>query len=188
MEDEKIVDLLYIHDENGLKEMSNKYELLLKKLSFNILTNNEDVEECISDTYIKVWNTIPPYKPSYLKSFLCKITRQLSIDKYRFNHREIRNENKNISINDLDYEIYSKSNIDNEINEMNLTNDINTFLNDIDLESRVLFVRKYFLFESSKMIASRFNMSENLINIKLFRIRKKLKSYLLKRGYKLEKI
>ena len=79
-------------------------------------------------------------------------------------------------------------NIDNEINEMNLTNDINTFLNDIDLESRVLFVRKYFLFESSKMIASRFNMSENLINIKLFRIRKKLKSYLLKRGYKLEKI
>lgn len=80
VEDEKIIELLFEHDENGLKELTKKYDLLIKKIAYGILNNNSDTEECVNDTY--------------LKPFLCKIIRQLSIDRYRFNHRGKRNKNK----------------------------------------------------------------------------------------------
>ena len=67
LEDEKIIELLFEHDENGLKELTKKYDLLIKKIAYGILNNNSDTEECVNDTYLKLWSTIPPYKPDYLK-------------------------------------------------------------------------------------------------------------------------
>lgn len=188
MEDEKIIELLFKHDENGLKELIKKYDLLIKKIAYGILNNNSDTEECVNDTYLKVWSTIPPYKPDYLKPFLCKIIRQLSIDRYRFNHRGKRNKKQNISLNDLDYEISDNKNVDDEFNSKLLTEYINNFISDLDVVSQTLFIRKYFLFEETKTLSKRFNLSENYIDVKLFRIRKKLKKYLESEGYNLEKI
>ena len=188
VEDEKIIELLFEHDENGLKELTKKYDLLIKKIAYGILNNNSDTEECVNDTYLKVWSTIPPYKPDYLKPFLCKIIRQLSIDRYRFNHRGKRNKKQNISLNDLDYEISDNKNVDDEFNSKLLMEYINNFISDLDVVSQTLFIRKYFLFEETKTLSKRFNLSENYIDVKLFRIRKKLKKYLESEGYNLEKI
>jgi len=188
VEDEKIIELLFKHDENGLKELTKKYDLLIKKIAYGILNNNSDTEECVNDTYLKVWSTIPPYKPDYLKPFLCKIIRQLSIDRYRFNHRGKRNKKQNISLNDLDYEISDNKNVDDEFNSKLLMEYINNFISDLDVVSQTLFIRKYFLFEETKTLSKRFNLSENYIDVKLFRIRKKLKKYLESEGYNLEKI
>ena len=188
VEDEKIIELLFEHDENGLKELTKKYDLLIKKIAYGILNNNSDTEECVNDTYLKVWSIIPPYKPDYLKPFLCKIIRQLSIDRYRFNHRGKRNKKQNISLNDLDYEISDNKNVDDEFNSKLLTEYINNFISDLDVVSQTLFIRKYFLFEETKTLSKRFNLSENYIDVKLFRIRKKLKKYLESEGYNLEKI
>lgn len=188
VEDEKIIELLFEHDENGLKELTKKYDLLIKKIAYGILNNNSDTEECVNDTYLKVWSTIPPYKPDYLKPFLCKIIRQLSIDRYRFNHRGKRNKKQNISLNDLDYEISDNKNVDDEFNSKLLMEYINNFISDLDVVSQTLFIRKYFLFEETKTLSKRFNLSENYIDVKLFRIRNKLKKYLESKGYNLEKI
>ena len=108
---------------------------LLKKIAYGILNNNSDTEECVNDTYLKVWSTIPPYKPDYLKPFLCKIIRQLYIDRCRFNHRGKRNKKQNISLNDLDYEISDNKNVDNEFNSKLLMEYINNFISDLDVVS-----------------------------------------------------
>ena len=187
MEDEKIVDLLYIHDESGLTETKNKYERLLDSLSFGILRSREDSMECVNDTYMKVWDTIPPYKPNYFKSFICKIVRQISIDKYRYNHRESRNDNNNVSLSDLDYELSDNRTVDDEVSKKLLIECINNFLDKLDVTSQVLFIRKYFLFEDSKSISDRYGMTETNINVKLYRTKNNLLKYLEREGYKIEK-
>lgn len=180
MEDEKIVELLYEHNEKGLIETKNKYETLLNSLSYKILRNHADSRECVNDTYLKIWKTIPPYKPTFFKSFICKIIRQISIDKYRYNHRKNR-----CALSDLDYDI--KDNKD-KISEKLLINTINDFIENLTTENQVLFIRKYFLFEETKELSKRFNMSETNINVKLFRIKNKLKKHLESEGYIIEKI
>jgi len=187
MEDENIVNLLYVHDEKGLVFTKEKYNLLLENLSFGIVRNKSDSEECVNDSYLKLWNVVPPYKPNFLKSFLCKITRQISIDKYRSNNRKLRDINKQKYLSDLDYEIGYSSNVEDKLNEQILIEVINNFIDNLDIESQVLFVNKYFFFKTSKEISSMFSLNESYINVKLHRIRKKLIKHLESEGYSLEK-
>ncbi len=187
LEDEKIVDLLYVHDESGLEETKNKYESLLSSLAIGIVRNQDDSSECVNDTYLKIWNVIPPNKPQFYKAFICKIVRQISIDKYRYNHRKARNSDNVVMLSDLDYEISDNSSIEDQVSERQLINKINDFIGNLDIESQVLFVRKYFLFEETKSLSERFDINESNINVKLFRIKTKLRNYLEKEGYVIEK-
>lgn len=182
MEDLDIVNLIYNRNEIGIAELKTKYNELLYSLALSILKNNADSEESVNDTYLKIWRTIPPYKPTYLKSFVCKITRQISIDKYRANHR--KNEE---SLNEIDYEISSSYSLDDEFYKNELVNYINLFLEKLDIETQILFIRRYFLNESVKSLSTRFNISETNISVKLSRVRNKLKKYLELEGYKIEK-
>lgn len=184
MEDSEIVSLIYNRSEIGIEELRNKYNQLLLTLAVAILKNNSDSEESVADTYLKVWKTIPPYKPNFLKAFVCKLTRQISIDKYRANHR--KNE-KETSLNDIDYEIASKYSTDDEFYASELVNEINSFLEKLDIESQILFVRRYFLNETVKSLSDRFDINENKISVKLLRVKKKLKLYLERNGYSIEK-
>lgn len=184
MEDSEIVNLIYNRSEIGIEELRNKYNQLLLTLAVAILKNNSDSEESVADTYLKVWKTIPPYKPNFLKAFVCKLTRQISIDKYRANHRKNSQES---SLNDLDYEIVSNYSIDDEFYTSELVKEINTFLEHQDVENQVLFIRRYFLNEPIKLLSKRFKINENTISIKLLRMKKKLKLYLERSGYSIEK-
>ncbi len=188
MEDIDIVNLIYNRDESGLSATKDKYNSLLTTISYEILKNKEDANECVNDTYLKTWNSIPPAKPTYFKAFICKIVRQTSLDKYRFLHRKTRDIYNNTSLEDISYEISSKENTESIFNEKVLNESINNFLNSLDIESKTLFVRKYFFLESSSSLATRFEINENLINVKLYRLRKKLLAYLKKEGYSVEKI
>ena len=184
MEDIEIVNLIYNKDGLGIEELKNKYNILLYNLAFAILNNESDSEESVNDTYLKVWKTIPPYKPTYLKSFVCMITRQISIDKYRKNNRKRQ---KETSLNELDYDISSSYNLDDEFYKNELVDYINLFLEKLDIETQVLFIRRYFLNESVKSLSKRFNIRETNISVKLLRTRNKLKKYLELEGYKIEK-
>lgn len=168
MEDLDIVNLIYNRNEIGIAELKMKYNELLYSLALSILKNDADSEESVNDTY--------------LKSFVCKITRQISIDKYRANHR--KNEE---SLNEIDYEISSSYSLDDEFYKNELSNLINEFLEKQDVECQVLFIRRYFLNESVKNLSKRFEMAETNISVKLLRTRKKLKKYLEMEGYKVEK-
>lgn len=188
MEDEEIVDLLYVHNEEGLIETKNKYEKMLNKLSIGIVRNVEDSNECVNDTYLKIWEAIPPNKPTYFKAFICKIVRQISIDKYRYNHRKARNVDESTLLSDLNYEITDNKKVEDEISEKALIEAINEFISNLSVENQVLFVRKYFLCEDTKSLSERFDLSETNVNVKLFRARNKLKKHLEREGYLIEKI
>ena len=83
MDDQKIIELFFARSELAIQSLAAKYEKLLYKISFHILQDSEDVAECINDTYLGVWNAIPPARPNPLSAFVCKITRNLSLKKYR---------------------------------------------------------------------------------------------------------
>ena len=183
MEDEVIVNELYEHDENGLEHVKMKYEYLLKSISYNILLNYEDANECLNDTYLKIWKSIPPYKPTYLKTYICKLIRQISIDKYRYNHRDSRSIDNETSLSDLDFEIKALKDVDDEINEKEIKRIINDFLEDLKEEDRVLFIKKYFFLENSENLSNLFDTTVSNINMKTKRLRDKLKKRLESEGY-----
>ena len=186
MEDNEIVEMLYQHDDQGLEELKNKYEKLLLSFSKKIVCNGEDAKECLNDTYLKVWDSIPPYRPNYLKSFVMKIIRQISIDKYRHNHRKTKDNNSVLYLSDLDYEIKDNKSVESKVSERLLVGHLNKFLEDLDVETQTIFMRKYFFFEDSKTIAERFGLSETNVNVKMMRTREKLKKYLESEGYEIE--
>lgn len=184
MEDLDIVNLIYNRDDLGLSELRKKYNQLLYSLAFAILNNNSDSDECVNDVYLKVWKTIPPYKPTYLKSFVCKIARQISIDKYRSNNSKMK---KEMSLNELDCDISSNYSLDDEFYKNELVDFINLFLEKLDVETQILFLRRYFLNESVKSLSNRFGITETNISVKLSRVKNKLKKHLELEGYKIEK-
>lgn len=186
MEDNIIVDLIYSRNEKGIKETSIKYGKLIFSIAKGVLFNTEESEECENDTYMKIWDTIPPYRPEFYRAFVCKITRRLSLDRYRYSHRAKRSEDSTVALDELDYEIEGKDFLGEHEAETVLKRDINSFLESLDIKSRTLFIRRYFLFESISDISEKLGISENSVSVKLFRVRKDLKKHLIKRGYRIE--
>lgn len=178
MEDAEIISRFFERDEQAISETSAKYGKLLNTIAVNILSDSADAEECVNDTYMKLWNVIPPYRPTHFRSFVCRMTRQIAIDKLRSENREKRPQMVDSPIDELDIAC------DAEIeDESGLTDAINEFLASLPIEGRTLFVRRYFLCEPLASLAERFGMTENAVSVKLFRIREKLKKHLIRKGY-----
>ena len=140
--------------------------------------------QCVNDVYMKVWNLIPPYRPDYLRSFVCKLARSIAIDKYRYNKREKRNGEENVLFSELE-ENEIPADTSAEMPDSSVSGEINRFVAALPVRDRVLFVRRYFMAEGTADIAKRFDMSENAVSVKLFRLRDKLKKYLTERGYEI---
>ncbi len=183
MDDQKIIELFFARSELAIQSLAAKYEKLLHKVSFQILHNDEDVAECINDTYLGVWNAIPPARPNPLSAFVCKITRNLSLNKYRANTATKRDASMDISLEELEPSIATPS-AEEEWNAKELGKQINRFLHTLGQENRVLFVRRYWFADSVKDIARDMRISENLASVRLKRIRKQLELFLEKEGYK----
>ena len=184
MEDKNIIDLYLDRDEKAIYETQIKYGGYCYSISYNILHNNEDCQECVNDTYLKTWNSIPPHMPSILSTYLGKITRNLSLDKYRKSKANKRLSNEfTLSLNELDECIASNSSIKEELDEEYLASKINDFLSKIKKEDRKMFVSRYFYFDSIEDISNRFEYSESKVKMSLKRTRDKLKEYLIKEGY-----
>lgn len=183
MEDQKIIELFFARSELAIQALEAKYEKLLYKISFHILQDSEDVAECLNDTYLGVWNAIPPARPNPLSAFVCKITRNLSLKKYRANTAAKRNSSLEVSLEELEPCIPTPS-AEEEWNAQELGREINRFLHTLDAENRVLFVRRYWFADAVCDIARDMKMSENLVSVRLKRIRKQLKKYLEQEGYR----
>ena len=186
MEDLKIIELFFERKEYAIAETERKYGGYLSKIAYNILFDSEDSEECVNDTYMKAWNTIPPRKPEVLRTFLGKITRRLAIDVFRKKHAEKRgNSEFALSLSELDECIPDKLSAESEFEYNQLTEKINAFLGSLSKENRDIFICRYFYSDSIKEIASFFGTSESKIKSSLFRSRKILKEQLLKEGFDL---
>lgn len=182
VEDKNIVDLYWNRKDSAIVETSEKYGSYLFKISFNILYSKEDSEECVNDTYLKAWNSIPPNRPKLLKAFLGKITRNLSIDLYRKNRTKGRSGEVEIAIEELEGVIPSGEDIFKTLDEKYLVEKINEFLESINRQDRKIFLLRYFYLHSSKDIEKLTDIKVSTINTILYRTRNKLRKQLEKEG------
>ena len=177
MEDYKIVDLYWARNEQGISESDRKYGKILRSLSFSLLSSHEDAEECVNDTYLDAWNAMPQARPTYLGAFLSKITRRISIDRFRSDHREKRGGMGTV-LEELSDCIPSPDSVEKEWEGRQITTTIERFLASQSPEKRVIFVRRYFYTQSVAEIANALRMSESKVKVVLYRLREQLRKEL----------
>ncbi len=183
MDDQKIVDLYCARSESAITETSNKYSKYCYYISNNILHNREDAEECVSDTYLKAWNNMPPQRPNCLSAFLGKITHNLSLDKFKMYTAEKRGSGQTeLVLSELEECASAAGSIDDAISEMILVQCIDDFLSKQPKINRRVFVRRYWYLSAIKEIAEQYGMTESKVKSILFRMRNELKFYLEKEG------
>jgi len=185
MDDSKIIELFYARSEQAIVELSKKHGRVCRQIAYNILRNESDVEECLNDAYLKVWDTVPPNNPDKLISYVCMTVRNFALDKLRANSAAKRVE---VADSDLDEVLrcaqYS-SDIEDVINEKEFDNILNEFVSSLDRQGRALFIRRYFCCDKVSDIARSFGMTPYAVSMRLSRIRVKLKKFLLKKGIEL---
>ena len=183
MEDEKIIELYMQRSELAITQTVLKYGSYAKKIAFNILRNSEDTEECVYDSYLKLWNNIPPQNPTNLKAFLGKIVRNLSLDKYEKLNSKKRGEGQiSLCLSELDECIPDSNNADDKLNEEELVGLINAFLKSQDPKKAKMFIRRYWYIDSINDIATTFACSASSVRTTLHRMREELKEELRKEG------
>lgn len=185
MQDCEIVDLYWARSENAISETDGKYGRYCRKIAMNIVANNEDCEECVNDTYLSAWDSMPEERPNLLAPFLAAIVRNHSLDLYRKNHSLKRGAGQTALALDELIEVAGGADTEDAVDEILLARHINTFLDRLDKQSRQIFVRRYFYIDSLSDIADAHSMSESAVKSQLFRLRQKLKEFLEKEGYEL---
>ncbi len=182
MEDEKIIELYWARQEKAIYETDKKYGKYCNTISFNILKNNEEAKECVNDTYLKAWNSIPPQRPNILKAYIGKITRNLAINRYDKKKAKKRDYTLEIALEELDECISSNNNVENKINYNELVNILNNFLSELSQDKRKIFLERYWYLYSIKEISLRNDISESNVKTILLRLRQYLKDYLKEGG------
>ena len=182
MEDSLIIDLFFERSEQAIIELADKYGSSAKRTAANILNNASDVEECMNDADLAMWNSIPPEKPENLKAYYTSVTRNTALKKYHSNTAQKRNSIYDTALDELEDCLASKDDPASELEAKELENAINRFLNKLPKEERQMFVCRYWLSDPIDDIAAKLHCRSGRISVKLFRTRQKLKSYLIKEG------
>ena len=182
MEDDRIIELYFGRDEQAIRHTADKYGAYCTAVSMSILHSEPDAEECVNDTYLKTWNSIPPTRPHSLKLFLARITRNLSINRHRALHSDKRNRDLEVSLSELEscLPVPDGENGGSELSEL-----LNEFLGTQTPTDRKIFVQRYWYNLSAAEISEEHDISENAVWVKLHRTRERLREFLTERGYKL---
>ncbi len=184
MDDQKIVCMFLERDESALREVSKKYGAYCTSIAQNILHNCEDAEECVNDTYLHAWNSIPPNKPTALGAFLGRITKNLALNMLESLHCEKRGgKDVTLPFEELDEFISGNSSIEGECEFNEIVDEINAFLQTLPAKKRMIFVARYWQCEKLSEIAECFGMAESGVAANLSRTCKKLKDHLKRRGF-----
>lgn len=185
MDDKQIVDLYWERNEKAISATAAKYGGYCYSVANNILNNRADAEECVNDTYLSAWNSIPPHRPSVLSTFLGKITRRISIDKWRKSGAEKRGGGQTaVVLDELSECIPDKNSVEQAVEAQILADVINSFVKDLSDKERRVFLCRYFYLDSVESIAARFGYSQSKVKSVLHRTRQKLRTRLEKEGLK----
>lgn len=180
MDDKRIVDLFLARDERAIGETAKKYRNYCHAVAMNVLNSESDADECVNDTYLKAWESIPPHKPTRLSVFLGKLTRNLALNRYAFNRAEKRL-GCDLILDEL-AEVIADPDSESVEDSVVLRDAINGFLATLDKRARIIFVRRYWYMSSVVEIARRMGMTENNVKVTLLRTRNKFRDYLEKEG------
>ncbi len=184
MDDNGIIQLYWDRNDQAIRATSEKYGHYCKTIAKNILNNEEDAEECVNDTYLNAWNSMPSHWPEQLVTFLGKITRNLSFNKYKHDHAEKRGGGEiTLVLDELTDCVSDVDNVEQMFDRQELVITINSFVRSLSSEKRNIFVRRYWYADSISDIASDYGMLQRTVSKTLERTRKRLKAYLTERGF-----
>ena len=176
MEDDRIIGMFFERSENAISETQNKYGRYCHSIALRILGSDEDAEECVNDTYVSLWNAIPPQSPGNLKQFIGRIARNIAINRYNYN-----NASKRLRTSDIILDEYSEcipDNAESIADNAAFKEMLNDFLEALPEDTRIMFLRRYWYFRDIKEIAEGMNISPGTVKSTLFRTREKLRCYL----------
>lgn len=184
MEDLQIVELYFARDEKAIEETDRRFGKLCYQIAYNVLGNREDASECVNDTYLSVWNTIPPVRPNHFPAFLCKIARNLSLKRLEYNTAEKRNPKASISFAELET-VIPDNRFRPDIADEQIGRIISCFLREEKPDVRNVFLRRYWFFDSIQDISLRYGFTESKVKNMLYHSRNKLRAHLKKEGVEL---
>ena len=181
MEDREIIALLWQRSEDAIRALAEKIGHRLQRLARNILVNPQDAEECVSDTYLALWNTIPPRRPEPLSPYALRICKNLAVSRLRVSLAQKRS-GYEIALDELSEAIGAQA-LEETISARELGRAIDRFLSTLSVENRVIFLRRHWYGDSVQEIATRVRLSENTVSVRLTRTRAKLREFLTKEGF-----
>ena len=181
MDDDKIVTLFWKREERAVSETMDKYGKLFYSLVFGLLRRHEDTEECVNDTYVRLWNNIPPEQPDNLGAYGCRVARNLALDRIKAESREKRAHSQ-VVLDELAECIPSGESADGIVNSVAVSRAITRFLSTQSPQKRIIFMRRYFYMDTSRDIAVLLHVTEASVKMTLSRMRKKFREYLKKEG------
>lgn len=182
MTDTEIISLFFERSEQAITELAKKHGSAVARVARNILGNEQDAEECVNDTYLGAWNAIPPHRPSPLRTFVCRIARNLATMKYHANTAEKRNSHYDVALDELEECLAESVSVEEEYDAIELSEAINAFLSTLNYTDRFIFVRRYWYSDSPEDIAKMANSTPNSVTVRLYRLRAKLRYSLMKEG------
>lgn len=184
MKDEQIVSLYWDRDERAIRETETKYDRYLNKIAYNILNDAEDSRESVNDTYLAAWNSMPPHRPSALSTYLAKLTRRISIDRFRYRTRDKRMASEYaVSLSELGDCVSGGNTTEEAVNAKLLADAIGIFLRLQSKEARTAFIGRYYFLDPIREVADYCGISESKAKTLLYRTRQALKEYLIKEGF-----
>ena len=182
MKDQEIIALFFERSERAIGELILKYGAAIKNVTSNILKDAQDAEEAANDTYLTVWNRIPPTKPKYLGAYSSRIARNVSLKKFYANTAEKRNSYYDVALDELEETIPALSTVESVYDAKELTRYLNQFLKGLSKEDRCLFLRRYWYGDKVSDVAESMGITAHKASVRLFRLRQKLQEYLVKEG------
>ena len=183
MEDHAIIELYWQRQETAIQETAVKYGTFLSGLSWNILRSHSDAEECVNDTYLRAWNAIPPQRPSAFKLWLGRITRNLSLDRWRRAKAEKRGgDEMEVLLGELDVCVPAPQGVEKQLEDQEIAAVISAFLRTLSAQNRIMFLRRYWYGQSIAEIAAALHCGEGKVKSSLFRSRAALRETLEKEG------
>lgn len=183
MDDFGIITLFWAREERALEETNRKYGSYCWTIAHNILRSREDAEECVNDTWLRAWNAMPPHRPSILSSFLGRITRNLSLDRYKAGHTEKRGGGRMVvALDELEDCLPSRNEVEKTLDDVELARCIDRFLRNLPEKECCVFMRRYWYVDAVAEIAHRYHMAEGTVKSMLSRTRRKLQAYLEAEG------
>ena len=182
MEDTEIVELYWARNERAIEESNTKYGPLCRSIALRVLESAEDGEECVSDTWLRAWNAMPPRRPARLGAFLGKITRNLALDRWRREHAEKRYGGETAMALEELGEIVSGKSLEDEVQSRELDRALDGFLRGLAKRDRELFLRRYWGAETLESLAKQTGLSLGAVHRRLGKLRESLRDHLQKEG------
>lgn len=182
MEDREIVALNHARSESAIAETAKKYGAFCLRVALNLLGIREDADECVNDTYLAAWTRMPPELPASLRAFLCRITRNLSISRYRQNRAQKRYAGMDALLSELDDCVPSPVTVEQTLDSMELTRQIETWLGTLPERERRLFIRRYWYGDALGELAVQEGARPAQLAQLMLRLRRSLREHLEAEG------